>query len=101
MDKAERAGDERIGQLKVELLNLRGQHQALVDDGAAGERGNEEELLAFDVGGGHFVFGAAANAVKQALEGVVVSFHALGLAEEELLNIRLRGARFAADGDRR
>ncbi len=35
MDQAERAGDERIGQLKVELFNLRSQHQTLVDGGAA------------------------------------------------------------------
>jgi hypothetical protein len=72
VNQAERAGDQGIGQLEVELLNLRGQHQALVDDGAAGERGNVEGLLVLDVGGGNLVFGAAANAVEQALEGVFV-----------------------------
>ena len=72
MNQAERAGDQRIGQLEVKLLNLRGQHQALVDDGAAGERGNVEGLLVLDLGGGNLVFRAAADAVEQALEGVLV-----------------------------
>ena len=72
MDEAQRAGDQRIGQLEVELLNLRGQHQALVDDGATGERGDVEGLLVLDLGGGNLVFGTAADAVEEALEGVFV-----------------------------
>jgi hypothetical protein len=72
VDQAKGAGGERVGQLDVELLNLRGQHQALVDDGAAGERGDVEGLLVLDLGGGNLVFGAAADAIEQALEGFFV-----------------------------
>src|ERR1700739_5157651 len=67
VNEAEGAGDERIGQFEVELLNLRSQHEALVDDGAAGERRHIEVVLALDVGGGHLVLGAAADKVKQTL----------------------------------
>ena len=56
VDKRERAGDEGIGQLEVKLFNLGREHQALVDDGAAGERRNVEVLLALDLGVGDFVF---------------------------------------------
>ena len=56
VNEAEGAGDERIGQFEVELLNLRSQHQALVDDGAAGERGDVEVVLALDVGQQPFRF---------------------------------------------
>ena len=85
-----------IGQLEVELLNLRGQHQALVDDGAAGERGDVEVVLALDLRGGNLVFSAAADAIEQALEGVFVQ--PSGRGHKQLLDVRLRGARFAADG---
>ena len=96
MNERERAGDERVGQLEVKLLNLRGQHQALVDDGAAGAGGDVEGFLVLDVGIGDFVFGAAAHVIEQALEGVFV--HALRAADEKLLDIWLGGAGFAADG---
>ncbi len=96
VNEAESAGDQRIGQFEVELLNLRGQHEALVDDGATGEGGDVEIVLAFDVGGGHFVFGAAADKIQGPLESIFV--HAIGAADEELLDVRLRGAGFAADG---
>ena len=56
VNEGERAGDERIGQLEIELLNLRGQHEALVDDGAAGKGGNVEGFLVLDLGGGRFRF---------------------------------------------
>ncbi len=72
MHKTKRAGHERIGKLEVKLLNLRGQHQALVDDGAAREGRDVEIVLAFDVGGGHLVLSSAAHAVEQALEGFLV-----------------------------
>ena len=87
MDQAKRAGDQRIGQLEVELLNLRRQHQALVDDGAAGKRGDVEHLLAFDLRLGNLVFSAAANPVKQALEDVFVQSRRAG--HKELLNVGL------------
>ena len=85
-----------IGQLEVELLDLRGQHQALVDDGAAGEGRNVEISLPSMSDVGHLVFSAAADEIEQALEGVLI--HALGTADEELLDIGLRSAGFAADG---
>ena len=96
MNEGQGAGDERIGQLKVKFLNLRCQHQPLVDDGATGAGGDVEGLLVLDVGGGNLVFRAAADAVKQALEGLLVE--ALRTAEEELLDIGLGAAGFAADG---
>ena len=99
MDQAESAGDQRIGQLEIELFNLRRQHQSLVDDGAAGERGDIECLLVLDIAGGNLVLGAAADAIEQALESILVQpgvIGSMGPAHEHLLNIRLRGARFAA-----
>ena len=65
VNETERAGDERVCQFEVELLDLGGEHQALVDDGAAGEGGNVEELLVLDIGGGNLVFGAAANEIER------------------------------------
>ena len=62
MHQAQRAGDERIGQLEVELRDLRRQQQAFVDDGAGGERRDVEVVLVLDVGGGNLVFGALADA---------------------------------------
>ena len=96
MDQAERAGNEGVGQFEIEFLDLWGQHQALVDDGAAGEGRHVEVVLAFDVGGCHLVFGAAAYEIKQALEALFIQ--AVGAADEELLDIWLGGAGFAANG---
>src|SRR5579871_5450046 len=87
MDETERAGDQWICQFEVELLDLRGQHQALVDDGATRERWNVEVVLAFDVRGGHLVFGTTTHEIKRALKCILV--HALGTADEELLDVGL------------
>ena len=96
VNEGKRAGDEWIGQLEVKLLDLRGQHEALVDDGATGTRGNVEGFLVLDLGGTNFVFGTAANAVKEALESVFVEI--FGTADEKLLDVGLGAARLAADG---
>jgi len=96
VDETEGAGDERIRKFKVELLDLRGEHQSFVDDGATGERRNVEELLLLDLGRGDFIFSAAANQIKTALE--IIFGHALGAADKELLYIWLRSAGLAADG---
>ena len=96
MHQAQRAGDQRIGQFEVKLLNLRRQHQALVDDRPAGERGDVKVVLVFDLRCGNLVLSAAANAIEQALEGFL--FQPRRAAHKQLLDVRLRGARFAADG---
>ena len=95
MDETQRAGDQRICQLEVELLNLRSQHQALIDNGAARERGDIEDVLAFDLRFGDLIFGAPAYQVEQALESVFA--HPLRPFHKKLLDIRLRAARFAAN----
>ena len=97
MHHAKRARHQWIGQFNVELLNLRRQHQALVDNRAAGKRGNVKKLLALYLRIGYFIFCPAANAVEQALEGVFI--HACGLPQKQLLDVGLRRARFAADSD--
>ena len=94
--RARRAGDEGIGQLEVKLFDLRGQHQALVDDGATGAGGDVEGFLVLDVGDRNLVFRAAAHVIEQALESFFVE--ALRAAEEKLLDVRLGTAGFAADG---
>ena len=97
MHHTERAGDQRIGQLKVELFNLRRQHQPFVNDGATGKRWHVEEVLAFNLRGGNLVLGAAANFVEQPLQGVFVEVR--GPSQKQLLDVGLGGARLAADGD--
>ncbi len=65
VNQGQGAGHQRIGQLEVELLDLRRQHQTLVDNGATGKRGNVEELvLALDVGIRDLVLDAAAHACR-------------------------------------
>src|SRR5208282_3312486 len=76
--------------------DLRGQHQAFVDDGATGAGRNVEGFLVLNVRGRNFIFSAPAYVVEQALESLFVE--ALRAAEEELLDVRLGAARFAADG---
>jgi hypothetical protein len=61
VDEAEGAGDKWVCKFEVELLDLRGQHEALVDYGAAGEGGDVKVVFALDIGGGHLIFSAAAD----------------------------------------
>ena len=76
--------------------DLRRQQQTFINDGARRERGDVEEVLVGHVGRGHFGFGALADHVELALS--CVFGHAPGAADEDLLDIGLRGARHAADG---
>src|SRR5271165_461095 len=98
--QAQCAGDQRIGQLEVEFFNLRSQHQALVNDGTAGERGDVEGIFILDLGSCNLVLGAAADPVEKTLETVLVQLvrtRSLGPAHEELLDVGLRGSGFATD----
>src|ERR1017187_9368532 len=72
MDEAEGALYKRIGQLVVELLNLRRQHEAFVDDGATRKRGHIKGGFFLDVGRQDFILRLAADSIKQALEGIFV-----------------------------
>src|SRR5215472_10238388 len=96
VDEAECAGDEGVGQFEVELLDLRRQHEAFVDDRATGEGWDVEVVFALDVRNSHLVFSPTADDVKQALEVILV--HAIWCSREELFNIWLRGAGFTTDG---
>ena len=62
-----------------------------------------EDAGVFDAGDGDLAFGALTHEVKFALEGVFVRYRGTGggtAANENLLNVRLRTARDAADGGR-
>ncbi len=96
MHEAQGAGDQRIGQLEIKLLDLGSEHQAFVDNGSTRKGGNKEGLLVLDFAGRDLVFRAAADDVEKPLEALLVE--ALGPTHEELLNIRLRCAGLAADG---
>ncbi len=95
MHQAQGARHQRIGQLVVELLNLRRQHQALVDDRAAGERRNVEVVLVLDLRLRNLVLRAATYEIQQPLEGVLL--HPLRPSHEHLLDVRLRRARLSPD----
>ncbi len=96
MHQAERANHVGVAQLRIEVRDLRRQQQAFVDDGAAREGRHVEEALLGQIRFGDFGFGALADQVQFALE--LVFGHALAAADENLLNVRLAVARFAADG---
>ena len=96
MHQAERAGHVGIAQLGIEVGDLRRQQQAFVYDGAAREGRHVEEALLGQIRLGNFVFGALADQVQFALELVLI--HSLAAADENLLDVGLAVARFAADG---
>ncbi len=85
-----------IGQLLVELGDLRRQQQSFVDDGARRQRRNVEEAFVGQIGRGDFRFGALADHVELALQ--LVLGHPGRAANEDLLDVGLRRARHAADG---
>ena len=93
--EAERARHIRIRKLAVEIRNLRSEQQAFVDDGACRERRNVEHAVVLHVRGGDFRLGPLANNVELALEGVFV--HDSCAADENLLNVRLGAAGYAAN----
>ena len=95
MHQSQRAGHQRVGQLKVELLNLRSQHQALVDDGSTGERRHVEIFLALNLRRRNLVLRAPPHAIQQPLEVLLVQPVRFGY--KKLLDIRLRGARLASN----
>src|SRR5277367_6208214 len=95
MDDAQRALDPRVGQFSVEVGDLRREQQALVDDGARGERRNVEEVAVLDLFAGDLVLDALANDVQLALEMIFIP--AIRPPEEYLLNIGLRDAGLAPD----
>jgi len=68
VEEREGGGEERALQIEVELLDLRGGEQALVDDGAAAEGANVEAL---DLGAEDETLGGALGEVELALEVVV------------------------------
>ncbi len=76
--------------------HLRGEQEAFVNDSAGGEGGKVKIALVGQVGGGDFGFGAFADDVELAFEGVLVD--GTGAADEDLLDVGLGGAGHAADG---
>ena len=98
--QAQRARHQRIGQLEVELLDLRRQHQALVDDRAAGQRRNVESLLVLDLRLPRSRFPHAGGPRRAAARSRPRPCPCR-LAQEELLDVRLRRARLAARSRRR
>jgi hypothetical protein len=85
-----------VGEVLKELLDLGGEEEPFVDDGAAAERGDVEEVLVADVGGADFVFDALADDVEFAFE---LDFgEGGGAADEDLFDVGLGGAGDAADG---
>ena len=96
VDQAKGAGNEGIGKFEVKLFNLRGQHEALVNDGATGEGWDVEIVLAFDFRHCDLVLSTAANAIEQALESFLVEPFRPG--DKKLLDVRLGGAGLAANG---
>ena len=96
MHQAERADHVRVAQLRIEVSDLRRQQQAFVDDRAAREGRHVEEALLGQVRLGNLDFGALADQVQLPLDLVLV--HSLAAADEDLLDVRLAVARFAADG---
>lgn len=95
MNQTHRAHGVRIGQLLVEIRDLAGQQQALINDGAGRQRRNIEEALVGDRRSLDLVFGALADNVELPLQFVLGN--AKGAPNENLLYIRLRRAAHPAD----
>ena len=95
--QAQRADRVRVGQLAVEVGDLRRQQQSLVDDGARRERRDVEEALV----------AACPEAATSASARLRTTYSLRSSAswsmpgrapDEDLLDVGLRGARDAADG---
>ena len=95
MHQTQRAGHVWIGKLAVEIRDLRGQQQALINNGAARKRWDVERFRIFDAGCGDLTLGAFARYVKLAFEGVFVRERAT--ADKDLLDVGLRGPRHPAN----
>ena len=93
VNETQGAPDFRIGQLPVEVRDLRCEQQTLVNDRASGEGGNVEEALLPQIGLANCVFSALADDVELALQEIRV--HLVGPFDENLLNVRLGAARQA------
>ena len=85
--QAEGTANFRVAQLGVEAVDLRGQQQSLVYDGAAGHRRNISVV--------QFALDALAYDVEPSLQ--LVFIHAAPAGDEDLLDVRLRPARHASD----
>ena len=70
MDDADRARGVRVGEIRVELRELVGAQQSLVDDGLRGEAGDVELAARGDIGGGDGALDEAAQQKERALERV-------------------------------
>src|ERR1039458_2378914 len=93
VNETQGAPDFRIGQLPVEVRDLRCEQQTLVNDRASGEGGNVEETLLPQIRVRTWVFSALADDVELALQEIRV--HLVGPFDENLLNVRLGAARQA------
>src|SRR5262249_33650520 len=96
VNQTERAHGLGIGEVAVEICDLRRQQQAFVDDRPTRERGDIEEFLVLNIRLADLLFRALANHIELALEGVFVHFQ--WTSYKNLLNVRLRVSRHAADG---
>ena len=96
MDDAQRALHRGVGELPVEVRDLRREQQALVDDGPRGKGRNVEKVPVLDLGAGDLMLDALARDIQLALEVVLVP--AIRAAKKNLLDIGLRGSRLASDG---
>ncbi len=92
VEDREARDEPRVLQVGIEHRQLLGQEQALVDHRAAGQGADVE---AVDVLGQHLVLDPAADQEQLALELVVA--HALGVAEDDLLDLGPGGDRLVAD----
>src|SRR5271167_1433939 len=90
MHQAQCAGNIGIGKLFVEIRDLRREQQALVNNGAARERGNVEHLRIFYTGRRHLTLGAFAYYIELSLKGIFVGECAA--AYKNLLDVGLRGS---------
>ena len=94
--QAQRAHHFRVFQFGIEIGDLRRQQQALINDRARRKRRHVEEALLGNIALGDLGLGALAHHVELALQ--LVLRHALAARHEDLLDVRLRIARHAADG---
>src|SRR5260221_4177104 len=95
VDQAQRAGYVGIGKLLVEIRDLRGQQQTLINNGAARKRWNVEYTRIFDAGGRHLTLGALPHHVKFPLECLFIRERTT--SHKDLLDVRLRTSRHAAN----
>ncbi len=95
MNDAQCALEPRVGELAIEVGNLRRKQQALIHNRPRRERGNVEEMTVFHLFHHDLAFDALPRHIELALEMIFVPV--VGTAEEYLLNIGLGGPRLASD----